>query len=233
MLIIGQQWGGLGDNLQFSTIPECYDKQGVCATSWCELSVFNKCRNQEIFDLVWGHNDFLWQKKSPRHWNMPEYRKIDGLSFIETWEKLCGFEPQNIAPKIYYRPQPSTVAKDVAICDLSAISAKDQYRNLGDKIFSTIPRGSLQLLLEGGSYPAFSEDTCRFRKIESIYHLCDMIFSCKEFWALNSGAACLASAIKANYRPDLDVKILIPRDYYLSLKSMNIHIYPNLEYIPL
>ena len=54
-IIISQPWGGLGDNLQFSTLPELYDKLGYEVY----VSNNNKVRNKEIYDLVWGENPYI------------------------------------------------------------------------------------------------------------------------------------------------------------------------------
>ena len=46
--ILYQPWGGLGDNLQFSTLPEMFSKLGYEVY----ISDKNAYRSVEIFDLV-------------------------------------------------------------------------------------------------------------------------------------------------------------------------------------
>ena len=52
--------GGLGDALQFSTLPEEFYKQEGRKTYIVEDAPF---RNQEIYDLVWGKNPYVLGKK--------------------------------------------------------------------------------------------------------------------------------------------------------------------------
>tara|TARA_B100000902_G_scaffold368592_1_gene392062 strand:+ start:1084 stop:1902 length:819 start_codon:yes stop_codon:yes gene_type:complete len=53
-VILAQPWGGLGDNLQFSNLPELYNKQG----KYFYLSYFNRTRNKEIHNFCWEQNEF-------------------------------------------------------------------------------------------------------------------------------------------------------------------------------
>ena len=54
-MIVSQPWGGLGDNLQFSTIPRLCYENGISFG----LSLRNQHRNQEIHDLVWKPNPYV------------------------------------------------------------------------------------------------------------------------------------------------------------------------------
>jgi len=54
-IIISQPWGGLGDNLQYSTLPELFSKKGYDVY----ISNNNKVRNNEIFDLIWKMNPYI------------------------------------------------------------------------------------------------------------------------------------------------------------------------------
>ena len=59
-IIIYEQYGGLGDNLQFSTLPELYSNNGFDVYIHTE----SKVRNSEIYDLVWGINPYIKGKKN-------------------------------------------------------------------------------------------------------------------------------------------------------------------------
>jgi len=54
-IIISQPWGGLGDNLHYSTLPELFSNKGYDVY----ISNNNKVRNSEIFDLVWKMNPYI------------------------------------------------------------------------------------------------------------------------------------------------------------------------------
>lgn len=50
-IIIYQPWGGLGDNLQYSTLPELFNEKGIK----CYIHVDNSTRNDnEVYDIIWG-----------------------------------------------------------------------------------------------------------------------------------------------------------------------------------
>ena len=53
---IGAWHGGLGDSLQFSTLPEQFYKQQGRETFVADGCTF---RNEEIYDLVWGCNPYV------------------------------------------------------------------------------------------------------------------------------------------------------------------------------
>ena len=55
-VILGAWNGGLGDQLQFSTLPEEFYKQQARETYIADGSEF---RNKEIYDLVWGKNPYI------------------------------------------------------------------------------------------------------------------------------------------------------------------------------
>lgn len=54
-IIISQEWGGLGDNLQYSILPELYSNEGYDVY----ISSNNNCRNNEIFEIVWKSNPYI------------------------------------------------------------------------------------------------------------------------------------------------------------------------------
>ena len=56
MFLIKAYHGGLGDCLQFSTLPEQFSKQQGRDTYVLDESHF---RNKEIYDLVWGCNPYI------------------------------------------------------------------------------------------------------------------------------------------------------------------------------
>ena len=53
-VVFAQPWGGLGDNLQYSNLPELYDKEG----KFFYVSFFNHTRNKPIHKFCWDENKF-------------------------------------------------------------------------------------------------------------------------------------------------------------------------------
>ena len=106
-VILSAFHGGLGDNLQFSTLPEEFHKQqGRDTYIWSQASF----RNQEIYDLVWGCNPYVKGVKDGRRTagDTPEINFVNPngyYSSITNWEYLHGLEPTNSLPKIYYEPK--------------------------------------------------------------------------------------------------------------------------------
>ena len=62
-VLLGSYFGGLGDNLQFSTLPEEFSKQQGRDTYIVSETTF---RNKEIYDLVWGCNPYVKGVKDGR-----------------------------------------------------------------------------------------------------------------------------------------------------------------------
>ena len=92
-VILSAYHGGLGDNLQFSTLPEEFHKQqGRDTYIWSQASF----RNQEIYDLVWGCNPYIKGIKDGT-WTAGDTPEIGHKTLvsdcISNWEALHGLEP--------------------------------------------------------------------------------------------------------------------------------------------
>ena len=62
-IVLNPGWGGLGDALQYSTLPEQFWKQKGQNTYLYEGY---KTRNSEIYDLVWARNPYVLGQSSGR-----------------------------------------------------------------------------------------------------------------------------------------------------------------------
>jgi hypothetical protein len=58
-VVFSQPWGGLGDNLGFTNLPELFNASGIAFY----ISRLNYTRNKDIYDLCWGHNEFVKKLK--------------------------------------------------------------------------------------------------------------------------------------------------------------------------
>ena len=124
--------GGLGDHLQFSTLPEEFHKQQGRKTY---LLDGQSSRNEEIYKLVWEHNPYVldvkegeWNAGDLPHFDMSECKTGN---WISNWERLHGLEPTNTRPKIYYEPQKVDGLSDTILVDLSSISISHDGKVLG------------------------------------------------------------------------------------------------------
>ena len=128
--------GGLGDSLQFSTLPEEFYKQQGRTTYIWDKGPF---RNPEIYDLVWGKNPYVKGKKSAPDRNagdLAEYsnRKKTG-DWIKDWEfGYMDSKPTNSLPKIYYKPEQVEGFEDTILVDFTSISIDHSGQNILNRL---------------------------------------------------------------------------------------------------
>lgn len=201
MKILYQPYGGLGDNLQFSTLAERFSEIGYDFY----ISDKNVYRNNEIYDLVWGLNPHVKgvSTNDPNIGSMHILQKNQGESIIYNWEYTYGFEPINRTPKIYYKPNLIEEYKDIIFVDISSISLNPIEIN---EISDIIPESVLQYKI---AIPNFlnsisnqnNHKILQYNKkdmiidIKSIFHYCDIIHSCVWYVCSFSGGSLLASAL--------------------------------------
>ena len=129
--------GGLGDALQFSTLPEEFSKQQDRKTYIVADAPF---RNEGIYDLVWDKNPYVHGKKFGE-WNAGDLPSIpyreDGFleengtrNMISNWEKFHGLQPTNKYPKIYYEPEKDKGVKDLFIVDFTSTTVSDNREDV-------------------------------------------------------------------------------------------------------
>ena len=132
--IIYQPWGGLGDNLQFSTLPELFHNQGHDVY----ISQKNAYRNIEILDLVWKLNPFIkgFINEMPNCGSCVPYKRIEQNKSIIFNQEIChNVVPINEIPKIYYEPKKNKKYENAILVDLSAFSTKPiQPSNFNEKL---------------------------------------------------------------------------------------------------
>ena len=197
-IIISQSWGGLGDNLQYTTLPELYSKLGHKVY----ISTKNAVRNQEIYDLVWKLNPFIsgTSDLEPNAGECIPYVN-KGEDFVTAWEHVHGlFNGFRKYPVIYYKPKLIPKLINCILYDstsVSVVSPDILIQPSFQAVFDKYPDSTI-LKLEFTNYknrdlPYFNHDKYI---INSIYDLCDAIYSCKVMICLLSGASVLASAIK-------------------------------------
>ncbi len=132
--IINIDFGGLGDHLQFSTLPEEFYKK---YKKKIKVYIFkdSSFRNSEIYDLVWKKNPYVVGKSKL----IPNAGHIDEIKFpkkkfgniIQNWEYAHNIKSKNKFPKIYYRPKRKN--KKIFLVDLSSVSVfytKDEIKKI-------------------------------------------------------------------------------------------------------
>lgn len=248
---IAAYFGGLGDSLQFSTLPELFSEAGHDVYVW-DKAYF---RNPEIKELVWDCNPFVKGERAGQ-WNAGDipglkYENLSG-NVISNWETLFGFKPTNKYPKIYYEPKDTSKARNSILLDLTSISG--DYRGYSvseavDKLVSMYPGRSIYQLTFHNSLnnppasnkiqePWSSPNNQRFLYndfesekivVNSIFEYCDMIYSSDVFITLHSGGHAVSSAIK-EYNSDLEVHSIIRKVDYDYCIPRGFFLFDNIKY---
>ena len=235
-VILAAFHGGLGDNLQFSTLPEEFHKQqGRDTYIWSQASF----RNQEIYDLVWGHNPYVKGIKDG-DWSAgdtPDRHRVIESDCISNWEALHGLKPTNKYPKIYYEPEKISSFDNVILVDLSSISItydEEKILKLYDAVRKT-HEGMVFLEVEFTNKikgaTIIEPDVTGVVEIESIFTYVDLMYSSFGVISLHSGQNHLAAAIKNDYNPDLDVYCLMDEYEYQRQKDKSIFVFDNVNYL--
>lgn len=238
-------WGGLGDNLQVSTIPkrffEKYGYKGVY------ISNSVPWRNNEIKKLVWDKNPYIAGFTDKKGVNIADTGLVqfDGVTnWIQNIEKIYKFDPPyNNRPEIYY----DLVVKDVfntgksVVIDMS-YSEESYKRNIErypELINST--KNKLERLLAQNKpdidikiihqpkhlnninfFEALNID-CLFNTVvvENIFEYCNIIQHSKQYICSHSGCHALAAAIRKS------CICFIPENYY----HMKYFVFDDIKYV--
>ncbi len=235
--ILFQPWGGLGDNLQFSTLPERFAERGERFL----ISERNAVRNPEIHELVWGCNPFVAGRSAEEPTaGLPKLERLNSISwhhsFIERIEMAHGLEPRHSHPRIHYQPQRDPSLADAVLIDVGSTTTTYAPAVVHDYVSRMLQRYGRRL--EDVRQVTFSgsvrqHDGARYTvaplTIPSIFRYCDALASCKAFITVWSGAHALAAAIrggegKAGAGPD--IHCLITANGFNS----RIHQFPGVDY---
>ena len=235
-VILAAFHGGLGDNLQFSTLPEEFHKQQGRDTYISSQASF---RNQEIYDLIWGCNPYIKGIKDG-DWSAgdtPDRHRVIESNCISNWEELHGLKPTNKYPKIYYEPEKVSSFDNVILVDLSSISITydaEKILKLYDAVKKT-HEGMVFLSVEFTNKikgaTIIEPDVTGVVEIESIFTYVDLMYSSFGVISLHSGQNHLAAAIKNQYNNDLEVYCLMDEYEYQRQKDKSIFVFDNVNYL--
>ena len=238
-VILGAWHGGLGDNIQFSTLPEEFYKQQGRETYLLDGSNF---RNKGIYDLIWMFNPYVKGiKEGVRNaGDIPEieYSNVVGNP-IGNWEKLHGLEPTNKYPKIYYKPKTMAGYSDVYLVDFTSISISHDKEKLLNKlrdIRETYPgKRFLEVTfteeLGGEDRVHLCETDLEKLVVNNIFEYYDIICGSAGLVALSSGASHMSSAAKAHHHSTLNsICIMEEKWYNHHVNRGNLFIFDNIDY---
>lgn len=235
--VLFQPWGGLGDNLQFSTLPERFAEHGGSFL----IHERNAVRNPEIHELVWGHNPFVSGLSSDEpNAGLPRLDRLNSFSwrnsFIERIEMAHGLEPRHCHPRIHYRPQHDPSLTEAVLVDVGSTTttyAADVVRDYVSRMLQRYGHRLEDVRQVVFAGPVRQHDAPRYNvaplEISSIFRYCDALASCKAFITVWSGAHALAAAVRGTgetARRDLDIHCLITANGFNS----RIHQFPGVDY---
>lgn len=218
-------YGGLGDNLQFSTLPEMLTKKGFDVY----ISDQSQWRNQEIYDLVWGLNPYVKgiSNEITNCGSVKKYASIsEDFSIIEDWEVIHSLKPTNKYPKIYYQPKFVEKYANKTFIDLCYSSTYYDEKKLTEAVNKIIDEDIIEITFSSKVATKRGTDI-EFKNrivINSIFDYCDLIFSCKKLHTLFTGNSVLASAIIQDGEKKCDC---IVNEYFFNSK---IYIFDNINY---
>jgi len=224
-VILGAWNGGLGDQLQFSTLPEEFYKQEGRETYIADGSDF---RNKEIYGLVWGMNPYSKGVKEGKRTagDIPEIEvKNHTGNWISNWEHLHGLMPTHDRPKIYYEPKKISGFEDTILVDFTATSLK--FDGVGNgyelnrlewtyaelKEMHPNKRFARVVFDQSVSESSVNVDCDTEVVVTSIYHYCDLMNSAYALWGLHSGSVALAAAVQ-RFNESLNINVFVSQTLY-------------------
>lgn len=211
-LVIQIPFGGLGDHLIYSSLPELLWDQKRIRTLISIKSVF---RNEAIREFVWGLNPYV-TFTNEKGWFIYEPLQ-NNLVWDEYLQKLFDLKG-NGCPKVYYKPHVIEQIKGKNIVDPSfgpTGKANGYYENgFHKKFIGYLKKNVDDFILMTHKYRRTKNDLEERIKtafnpgcynISTIVELTDVLFSAKDRYLLHSGAASLSAVLNLkseviNYR---------------------------------
>jgi hypothetical protein len=203
-LVIQIPYGGLGDHLSYSSLPELLLKQKNIKTLISRKSVFD---SKAIMEFVWKRNPYI-EFTDEHGWFT--YKMLDNhyTTMDEYFQNLFGLEGDGL-PKVYYKPKIVEQLKDSAIVNPSfGPSGKangyfePEFQDRYIEYLKGIEEEFILLIsthlrkknwLEKRAEQSLSPP---IYKIATIEELADALFSSRERYLMYSGSASLAAALR-------------------------------------
>lgn len=219
--ILYVEWGGLGDHLQFSTLPETCHNNGYDFY----MSHLSKFRNSQTLELVWEPNPhFKGITEEPPncgHGYTDLENMDEEVSLNRNWEVKMGFPESTLEngskyPITHYQPKLIDDFKDCLLIDLNGVHFKNNgytynWGSIKEYIENDIKENDYKrVYFINPNDVNYSEAEFDFVIgepifIQNIFEYSDFIYSSKRFFTIWAGGSHLASAIKWKYKPELEI----------------------------
>jgi FkbM family methyltransferase len=204
-VVLEQKWGGLGDNLQLSTLPALYARQGIA----CYLSADNLTRNDEIRNLVWADNPFIRGTVNlpPTAGQINIEARLSDITidhpFISRIELAHGLEARNTAPDLFRPARKIEGLQGKILLDLSSTSVTGGAEKLTRYVQSVLREYKYRLedVVQVRFQHYSSPNNIQFSNLpeflcESLYHYWDALYTVSRVITVHSGAQSLTVAMK-------------------------------------
>lgn len=219
--IIYIDWGGLGDHLQFSTLPENFHKQGHKTY----ISNFSKYRRSDIKELVWGSNPYIsgFSSEIPNVGHLGVSIPMDNkLSMNHNWEILSGIQWQDSTmhmnyPIIYKDPNYKEEFHNALLIDLnthalagSIAAYEDSINQHISKVLATEVYTNVYIIDQASCSYSLSTQNINIPnsiniQTKDIFDYYNTVASCKKIICVASGSHVMAVAIKNKHNPLLKI----------------------------
>ncbi len=222
-MVLRIEYGGLGDHLVYSALPDIiFQEYGVKT----EISLFSEFRSEKIRDFVWGQNPYVsFSQKKGMRIHLPKLKKYRNYNSVLV--DLFSKEGHDLF-SIYYEPVLRPELANKVICDIT-FGPSGKLLGYHEKVFwdavvkyiqKNFKKEDLILLDPVGSYINkellyYAQQSLGIEEllvVRSPRELADVIVSARERVFLLSGAKSVAAAYKKPTRV-LDRGVL-PRDYF-------------------
>lgn len=238
-VFFAQPWGGLGDNLQFTTLPRLFAERG----DEFYISSHNSYRNDEIYKFCWENNPYVkGTENSPPNVGScaPDLPLKTTDNIVSSAEMRHGFDGSGRYPEIYYEAKTLEQYKDKTIVDLTAHTLLKNGVNQfydADKLFSlvesSVPDDALFVTFKNINQLSLSGDF-KFEnnqlEIESIFQYADIIHSCKRYFCLYSGGNSMAAAVKYKCNSEVELNCFL-HGTLQEHKDKGFFVFDNVNYI--
>ena len=235
--ILYVNWGGLGDHLQFSTLPEAFDKIGYDTY----ISSSSQFRSMETYDLVWKLNPYIkgFSNEQANCGHIGNFQLSNkGFSMNRNWEIVFGADNNGNLPIIYYEPKNIENYKNSLLIDINSFSCTDyNYDKIKEVINNNILSNNFDniyyLLPSKANYSKSHvlDINCTQITTDNIFEYCDLINSCKKFICVWSGSSVLAAAINKNNAVQIDCFIPRYQDNNWGVNDKSFYWYNNINYL--
>ena len=230
--------GGLGDWLQFSTLPEELYKQLGQKTYVINGASF---RNNGIRDLVMMNPYIAGISGDIRDWNcgdIPDHQShLDGQDHngVKVWERFFDLEPVSISPKVYYEPIKIKELENTVVVAMNGVT-----RYLSDGMINIL-EDTLQGHKNKRVLRVIHDKEIEHKEFDNFYHddtivvgnimeYCDLLASCETFISTHSGQSHLSSAMK-HHNTKLNSVCIVEEDLFSVDRNRGTHLYDNVSYV--